>query len=82
LSILGIRAERRQKSISVEFSFATVFAFKHHVSVAYTIVLVIVIVLYDSHNKPKPFTDTFNRLDNRVWNCSQWGWNTILTNSL
>ena len=29
LSFLEIRAERRQKSISVEFSFATVFAFKH-----------------------------------------------------
>ena len=34
LSFLEIRAERRQKSISVEFSFATVFAFKHHVSAA------------------------------------------------
>jgi hypothetical protein len=32
LSFLEIRAERRQKSISVEFSFATVFAFKRHVS--------------------------------------------------
>ena len=32
LSFLEIRAERRQKFISVEFSFATVFAFKHHVS--------------------------------------------------
>ena len=39
LSFLEIRAERRQKSISVEFSFATVFAFKHHVSAAYVIVL-------------------------------------------
>ena len=38
LSFLEIRAERRQKSISVEFSFATVFAFKHHVSAAYVIV--------------------------------------------
>jgi hypothetical protein len=26
-------SERRQKSISVELTFATVFAFKHHVSV-------------------------------------------------
>jgi len=34
LSFLEIRAERRQKFISVEFSFATVFAFKHHVSAA------------------------------------------------
>ena len=34
LSFLEIRAERRQKSISVEFSFPTVFAFKHHVSAA------------------------------------------------
>ena len=32
LSFLEIRAERRQNSIFVEFSFATVFAFKHHVS--------------------------------------------------
>src|SRR5215467_12164746 len=39
LSFLGIRAERRQKSISVELSFAMVFAFKHHVSAAYVIVL-------------------------------------------
>jgi hypothetical protein len=39
LSFLEIRAERRQKSISVEFSFATVFAFKHKVSAAYVIVL-------------------------------------------
>ena len=39
LSFLEIRAERRQKSISVEFSFATVFAFKHHVSAAYVIVV-------------------------------------------
>ena len=38
LSFLEIRAERRQKSISVEFSFATVFAFKRHVSAAYVIV--------------------------------------------
>jgi len=29
LFFLEIRAERRQKSISVEFSFPTVFAFKH-----------------------------------------------------
>jgi uncharacterized membrane protein YagU involved in acid resistance len=28
---MEIRAERHQKSISVEFSFATVFAFKYHV---------------------------------------------------
>jgi hypothetical protein len=35
LSFLEIRAERRQESISVEFSFATVLAFKHHVSAAY-----------------------------------------------
>src|SRR5215510_6438384 len=39
LSFLEIRAERRQKSISVELSFATVFSFKHHVSAAYVIVL-------------------------------------------
>jgi hypothetical protein len=31
LSFLEIRAERRQKSISVEMSFVMVFAFKHHV---------------------------------------------------
>jgi hypothetical protein len=31
LSFLEILAERRQKSISVEFNFAIVFAFKHHV---------------------------------------------------
>ena len=35
MSFLEIPAERRQKSISVEFSFAMVFAFKHHVSAAY-----------------------------------------------
>ena len=35
LSFLEIQAERRQKSISVEFSFATVFPFKHHVSDAH-----------------------------------------------
>ena len=34
MSFLEIQAERRQKSISVEFSFATVFAFKHHVCAA------------------------------------------------
>ena len=39
LSFPEIRAERRQKSISVELSFARVFAFKHHVSAAYVIVL-------------------------------------------
>jgi hypothetical protein len=39
LSFLEIRAERHQKSISVEFSFATVLAFKHHVSASYVIVL-------------------------------------------
>ena len=38
LSSLEIRADGRQKSISVEFSFDTVF-FKHHVSAAYVIVL-------------------------------------------
>ena len=38
MSFLEIRAERRQKSISVEFSFATVFAFKHHVS-AFPVIL-------------------------------------------
>jgi hypothetical protein len=38
-SFLEIRAERRQKSISVEFSFATIFVFKQHVSAAYIIVL-------------------------------------------
>ena len=37
LSFLEILAERRQKSISVEFYFATVFVFKHHVSAAYVI---------------------------------------------
>jgi hypothetical protein len=30
LSFLEILAERRQKSISVEFNFAIVFPFKHH----------------------------------------------------
>jgi hypothetical protein len=39
LSFLEIRAERCQKSISDEFSFANVFAFKRHVSAAYVIVL-------------------------------------------
>jgi len=39
LSFLEIRAERRQKSISVELSFAVVFAFRHHVSAVYVIVL-------------------------------------------
>jgi hypothetical protein len=39
VSFLEIRAERRQKSIPVEFSFATGFAFKHHVSAAYAIAL-------------------------------------------
>jgi hypothetical protein len=39
LSFLEILAERRQNSISVEFNFAVVFAFKHHVSAAYVIVL-------------------------------------------
>ena len=39
LSFLEIRADRRQKPISVEFSFDTVFAFKHHVSAAYVIVV-------------------------------------------
>jgi hypothetical protein len=39
LSFLEILSERRQKSISVEFNFATVFAFKHRVSAAYVIVL-------------------------------------------
>ena len=39
LSFLEIHAERRQKSISVELSFAMVFAFKHPVSAAYVIVL-------------------------------------------
>jgi hypothetical protein len=34
LSFLEIRAKRHQKSISVEFSFATFFAFKHPVSAA------------------------------------------------
>jgi hypothetical protein len=38
LFFLEIQVERRQKSISVEFSFAAVFAFKHHVSAAYVIV--------------------------------------------
>jgi len=35
----GNSSWHRQKSISVEFSFATVFAFKHHVSAAYVILL-------------------------------------------
>jgi hypothetical protein len=39
LSFLEIRAERRQKSISVEFSFVMDLAFKHHVSAACVIVL-------------------------------------------
>ena len=39
MSFLEILAERRQKSIYVEFNFAVIFAFKHHVSVAYVIVL-------------------------------------------
>ena len=38
-SFLEILAERHQKSISVEFNFAIVFAFKHHVSAAYVIVI-------------------------------------------
>jgi len=43
LSFLEIRAERRQKSISVEFSFGTVFAFKHPVYAAYVIVILTVV---------------------------------------
>ena len=39
LPFLEILAERRQKSISVEFNFSVVFAFKHPVSAAYVIVL-------------------------------------------
>jgi len=39
---MEIRAERRQKPISVEFSFATVFVFKHNLSAAYVIVLLTV----------------------------------------
>ena len=39
LSFLEIRAERRQKSISVEFNFAAFFAFKRHVPAAYIFVL-------------------------------------------
>ena len=39
LSFLEILTERRQKSISVEFNFSIVFAFKHYVSAAYVIVL-------------------------------------------
>ena len=38
LSFLEILAERRQKSISVEFNLATVFAYKPHVSATYVIV--------------------------------------------
>ena len=34
MSFLEIRTERRQKSIFVEFSVVTVFAFKHPVSAA------------------------------------------------
>ena len=37
--LLETLAERRHKSISVEFNFVTVFAFKHHVSAPYVIVL-------------------------------------------
>jgi hypothetical protein len=40
LSFLEILAERRQKSISVEFNFAIVFAFRRHVFAAYVIALV------------------------------------------
>jgi hypothetical protein len=40
LSFLEILAERRQKSISVEFNFAIAFAFKHHVSAKYQITYV------------------------------------------
>jgi len=39
LFFLEILAERYQKSISVKFSFAVIFAFKHYVSAAYVIVL-------------------------------------------
>jgi len=39
VSFLEIRAERRQKSISLELSFSVHFAFRHHVSAAYVIVL-------------------------------------------
>jgi hypothetical protein len=35
LCFLEIRIEHRQKSISVELSFAMDFAFKHHVSAAH-----------------------------------------------
>jgi len=48
LSFLEIRAGRHQKPISVEFSFATVFAFKHHVSAAYVIVLLTIADKYES----------------------------------
>jgi len=44
LSFLEIRAERRQKSISVELSFAVVFAFRHHVSAAQQATLVCVLL--------------------------------------
>jgi len=37
LSFLEILAERHRKSISVEFNFATVFAFKHHVSATFVV---------------------------------------------
>ena len=43
LSFLEIRAERRQKSISVEFSFVTAFYFKHHVSAAYVTVILTIL---------------------------------------
>ena len=39
LSLVQIRTERRQNSIYGEFSFATVFASKDHVSAAHIIVL-------------------------------------------
>jgi len=36
---MEIRADRRQKSICVEFNFVHFFAFKHPVSAAYIILL-------------------------------------------
>jgi hypothetical protein len=39
LSFLEIRDERRQKSISVEFNFATVFVLKHCVCTTYLMII-------------------------------------------
>jgi len=70
LSFLKIRAERRQKSISVEFSFATVFVFKHYVSAAYVIILLPLHFKYESL-----FWGLHHGLKNSVYlcyNCSSY----------